>query len=155
MTRLMALAHSYQAALDDFQLDGQHNRAEPFELESVTIDREDTQPQQVELCFPESNSERSETTAQIELDGMTKPRFAIQLSNGQHAVFQHAQTLLESLESQQVDVHFQCRQGYCGSCRVQLLNGDVHYREEPMAWLNKGDILPCCCIPKSDLKIKL
>ncbi|MBE0484216.1 MAG: 2Fe-2S ferredoxin-like protein [Bacterioplanes sp.] len=86
---------------------------------------------------------------------MAKPQYAIQLSNGQHAIFQHAQTLLDSLESQHIDLHFQCREGYCGSCRVTLVEGDVHYREEPMAWLNEGEILPCCCIPKTDLKIKL
>lgn len=149
------MAHSYRDALDDFELDGQRDNAEPFELEPIEAEQIGTQPQQVELCFPLPNAEHAEQSNQFELDGMAKPQYAIQLSNGQHAIFQHAQTLLDSLESQHIDLHFQCREGYCGSCRVTLVEGDVHYREEPMAWLNEGEILPCCCIPKTDLKIKL
>ncbi|MCD8520960.1 MAG: class I ribonucleotide reductase maintenance protein YfaE [Saccharospirillaceae bacterium] len=86
---------------------------------------------------------------------MQKPLFSVLLDDGREVHFRHAASLLESLEAQDVAVHYQCREGYCGSCRVQLLEGNVHYAEEPMAWLNEGDILPCCCIPKSDIKIKL
>lgn len=149
------MAHSYRDALDDFELDGQRDNAVPFELEPIEAEQLSTRPQQVELCFPPANAEHAEHSNQFELDGMAKPQYAIQLSSGQQAIFQHAHTLLDSLESQQIDLHFQCREGYCGSCRVTLIEGDVHYREEPMAWLNEGEILPCCCIPKTDLKIKL
>ncbi|MCA6062788.1 2Fe-2S ferredoxin-like protein [Thalassolituus marinus] len=86
---------------------------------------------------------------------MARPVFSVALDDGRAVRFQHAHSLLESLEAQDVDVHYQCREGYCGSCRAQLLEGDVHYNTEPMAWLNDGEILPCCCIPKSHIKIKL
>ncbi|KZZ40340.1 hypothetical protein A3759_04545 [Thalassolituus sp. HI0120] len=92
---------------------------------------------------------------------MAKPVYAVEIhnslnsDNNQAVQFQHAGTLLDSLEAQNIEVHYQCREGYCGSCRVQLLQGEVHYNEEPMAWINDDEILPCCCIPKSDIKIKI
>ena len=107
-----------------------------------------------QASLPLTDAEHPEGTPQIELAGMSKPVHTITL--GQQALsFQHAHTLLESLESHQVEVHYQCREGYCGSCRAQLISGDVHYTEPPLAWLNEGEILPCCCIPKSDINIKL
>src|SRR5690554_7451703 len=86
---------------------------------------------------------------------MPIPRYEISINEHRSVYFQHANTLLESLEAQDVNVHYQCREGYCGSCRVQLLEGEVYYYEEPLAWVNNNEILTCCCIPKSDLKIKL
>ncbi|WP_414491479.1 class I ribonucleotide reductase maintenance protein YfaE [Thalassolituus sp.] len=112
-------------------------------------------PIQGELLLPEFQGETPEPTPQIEFEGMQKPIFDIILEDGRQARFQHAHTLLESLESQDIEVHYQCREGYCGSCRTQLLEGDVHYLEEPMAWIDDDEILPCCCIPKSALRIKL
>lgn len=142
---------------DTFQLNAESFKADQFELEPV-IPETDESAQQGELYLPEGNAEQPEVNPQIELDGMAKPVYAVSVEQGadvQAVQFQHAHTLLESLESQNVDVHYQCREGYCGSCRVQLLEGDVHYNEEPMAWVNEDEILPCCCIPKSNLKIKI
>jgi len=99
-------------------------------------------------------AETPEPTPQIEFDGMAKPVFAVDFSDGRSARFQHANTLLESLESQDIHVEYQCREGYCGSCRVNLLEGEVHYLEEPMAWIDDDEILPCCCIPKSPLRLQ-
>lgn len=142
---------------DTFQLNAESFKADQFELEPVIPENDDS-ALQGELYLPEGNAEQPEANPQIELDGMAKPVYAVTVEQnaGVQAVqFQHAHTLLESLESQNVDVHYQCREGYCGSCRVQLLEGDVHYNEEPMAWVNEDEILPCCCIPKSNLKIKI
>ena len=52
------------------------------------------------------------------------------------------------------DVSYQCRHGYCGSCRVALLSGRVDYAEPPLAFLHEGEILPCCCRVRSDLVLK-
>ena len=145
---------------DDFQLSNDADSGvDAFELEALQPSPE-PEGVQGELYLPESNPEQPEAGPQIELDGMAKPVFAVQVSRaGNDAVqsvsFQHATTLLDSLEAQNVTVHYQCREGYCGSCRVQLLDGEVHYNEEPMAWINDDEILPCCCIPKTDLKIKI
>lgn len=64
-------------------------------------------------------------------------------------------SLLSCLESQKIDVAFQCREGYCGACRVTLNSGDVSYTEEPLAFVRSGEILPCCCKPINDISISL
>ncbi|MCU4674482.1 class I ribonucleotide reductase maintenance protein YfaE [Catenovulum sp. 2E275] len=62
--------------------------------------------------------------------------------------------LLDYLESLDLTVHYHCRDGYCGACRTVLVEGDVHYPKEPLAFVRRGEILPCCCTPKSDLIIE-
>ncbi|WP_017445237.1 class I ribonucleotide reductase maintenance protein YfaE [Gayadomonas joobiniege] len=63
-------------------------------------------------------------------------------------------TLLEYLESRQYQVHYHCRDGYCGACRTELISGQVEYPKEPLAFVRRGEILPCCCRPTADLTIK-
>ena len=63
--------------------------------------------------------------------------------------------LLEALEAQEVEVDYQCREGFCGSCRVQLIEGDIEYEQEPIAFVPDGHILPCCCRAQSDLTIRI
>ncbi|MEY0604402.1 class I ribonucleotide reductase maintenance protein YfaE [Providencia huaxiensis] len=62
-------------------------------------------------------------------------------------------TILERLESVGIVVEYQCREGYCGSCRVTLLHGKVGYKQKPIAFVQDGEILPCCCHPLSDIEI--
>ncbi|NMH61084.1 class I ribonucleotide reductase maintenance protein YfaE [Alteromonas ponticola] len=64
-------------------------------------------------------------------------------------------TLLESLETANIEIHFHCREGFCGACRTQLIEGEVDYTTDPLAYINDDEILPCCCIAKSNLKIKV
>lgn len=142
------------SADEDFNLSGEPDTP-VLELEPLHADRAVTVPQQAELFLPADNPEQPECTPQIEFDGMAAPRLAVQLDDGRQLHFQHARTLLESLEAQQVAIHYQCREGYCGSCRVELLEGEVHYLEDPMACINDNEILPCCCIPRTAIKIKL
>jgi ferredoxin len=61
------------------------------------------------------------------------------------------ETLLEGLERTGHEVEYQCRSGYCGACRVRMLDGAVDYVELPLAFIAADEILPCCCVPKSDL----
>ena len=150
---------------EDFILDGlaatesKFNNDE-FSLEADTVEAQlDHEPVQDSLILNTEDPERPESSAQIDLAGMDKPVHMVSIHKGaeqaQAVPFQHAHTLLESLEAQDVPVHYQCREGYCGSCRTQLLEGEVHYTEEPMAWINDDEILPCCCIPKTAIRIKL
>jgi len=64
-------------------------------------------------------------------------------------------SLLVALESQQVKVEYQCREGYCGSCRCRLVAGQVDWIAEPLAFINDGEILPCCCRAKGDIEIEM
>ncbi len=145
---------------DDFHLDGLAPEHDDFSLEAESLETAlEHEPVQESLLLDNKNPEQPEPSAQIDLAGMDKPAHPVAIYNGaqqdQTVSFQHAHSLLESLESQGVEVHYQCREGYCGSCRTQLLEGEVHYTEEPMAWINEDEILPCCCIPKSPIRIKL
>ena len=64
------------------------------------------------------------------------------------------QTLLDCLESADVEVHYHCRDGFCGACRVTLVEGEINYPlGEPLAFVGEGEILPCCCIPVTDISI--
>lgn len=64
-------------------------------------------------------------------------------------------SLLHALEQQQLQVNFQCREGYCGACRCKLLQGDVHYLQEPLAFVRRGEFLPCCSVPLTDITIEI
>lgn len=53
------------------------------------------------------------------------------------------------------NIHFECRSGYCGACRAKLISGEVQYINDPLAFINKGEFLTCCTIPKTDLIIEI
>lgn len=66
------------------------------------------------------------------------------------------ETLLECLEKANHEIHYHCRDGYCGACRITLNSGEIDYfNGEPLAYVGQGEILPCCCKPKSDIDITL
>ncbi|AHM74906.1 class I ribonucleotide reductase maintenance protein YfaE [Yersinia hibernica] len=67
----------------------------------------------------------------------------------------NSRNLLETLEHHQVPIEYQCRSGYCGSCRLRLLKGEVCYQQPPLAFIQAGEILPCCCQPKGHIEIEL
>lgn len=62
-------------------------------------------------------------------------------------------TILENLESQGFTPDYQCREGYCGCCRMKLLAGEVSYQEEPLGYMEIGDLLPCCSSLLSDIEL--
>ncbi len=57
------------------------------------------------------------------------------------------ESLLDGLLRTGHEVNFQCREGYCGSCRVQILSSShkVDYPFVPLAMLEDNEILSCCC----------
>ncbi|NYY78870.1 2Fe-2S ferredoxin-like protein [Escherichia coli] len=60
-------------------------------------------------------------------------------------------SLLAALESHNVAVEYQCREGYCGSCRTRLVaGGGLDCRT--VSFYSAGEILPCCCRAKAILK---
>lgn len=63
-------------------------------------------------------------------------------------------TLLHALESALIPMESQCRSGYCGTCRLRLISGQVSYLTAPLAALLEGEILTCCSKPNSDLTLE-
>jgi len=82
--------------------------------------------------------------------------FIVTIDTGEKVKAPIKNTLLESLEQAQVEVHYHCRDGFCGACRVILEQGQVSYPlGEPLAYVDDNEILPCCCIPVTNLKISI
>lgn len=64
-------------------------------------------------------------------------------------------SLLESLEKAGIPIESHCRKGFCGACRTKLIEGEVEYFHEPIGFTRKGEVLACCCKPKTHLKIDI
>lgn len=64
-------------------------------------------------------------------------------------------TLLENLEQHGVVMEYQCREGYCGSCQVKLVAGEVQYIIEPLAFVAEDSILSCCCRASQSITIEI
>jgi len=46
-----------------------------------------------------------------------------------------------------------CRTGACGTCAIRLMSGRVRYTREPQFQTQANEILPCVCVPESDLEL--
>ncbi|XRX42477.1 MAG: class I ribonucleotide reductase maintenance protein YfaE [Buchnera aphidicola (Eriosoma harunire)] len=58
------------------------------------------------------------------------------------------------LENNKITINSQCRYGYCGSCRIQLIYGSVVYLHTmPIAYAHPKEIFPCCCYITSDVTL--
>ncbi|TKI04783.1 class I ribonucleotide reductase maintenance protein YfaE [Martelella alba] len=81
------------------------------------------------------------------------PKVMLRLLGTQLSCEAGHRSLLDVLEANRIPVEFQCRSGYCGSCRLRLVRGEVRYSQPPLACLRPGDILPCCCLPAGDIEL--
>ncbi|MBU2871486.1 class I ribonucleotide reductase maintenance protein YfaE [Colwellia sp. E2M01] len=92
------------------------------------------------------------TTQKVNSNLKLEPKISVQ---GKVVHYKNSkQTLLDCLESADVEVHYHCRDGFCGACRVKLVEGDINYpMGEPLAYVGEKEILPCCCIPITDITI--
>ncbi|MBV4365528.1 class I ribonucleotide reductase maintenance protein YfaE [Erwinia sp. BNK-24-b] len=86
---------------------------------------------------------------------MTGPIIKLRASGTQLHCHNEHRSLLDALEFHQVCVEYQCREGYCGSCRIGLLQGQVSYSSQPLAFIKDGEILPCCCKAEGDIELEL
>lgn len=65
-------------------------------------------------------------------------------------------TLLIVFEENKIFLDSQCREGYCGSCRIKLLKGNVYYKNQlPLASYKSGDIFPCCCTANGNISVNI
>lgn len=60
-------------------------------------------------------------------------------------------SLLDLAEEADVLIPASCRQGVCGTCATQVLDGDVTYKRSPVAPIPEGMCLPCVAVPKTRL----
>ncbi|WP_343153877.1 class I ribonucleotide reductase maintenance protein YfaE [Buchnera aphidicola (Mindarus keteleerifoliae)] len=65
-------------------------------------------------------------------------------------------SLLSILLLNQINIDYQCKKGYCGTCKVVLIKGKILYQSfSPLAFLKPGEILSCCCIVEHNIEIKI
>lgn len=67
---------------------------------------------------------------------------------------EQGESLLEGLIRTGHAIEFQCREGYCGSCRMRV-HGEFSYVRVPLAYTAPGEILACCAIPKTDIFLNI
>jgi ferredoxin len=88
---------------------------------------------------------------------MSEKKDSFMVTIKDHKTVQHPpqNSLLETIEQQQIEIQYHCREGYCGACRSRLICGKVEYTTDPLAFIDDDEILPCCCIPISNIEIEL
>jgi ferredoxin-NADP reductase len=64
-------------------------------------------------------------------------------------------SLLELAEACDVEVRWACRTGVCHSCETALIAGTVGYAPDPIDPPTDGNVLICCCQPRSDITVDL
>lgn len=81
--------------------------------------------------------------------------FSIQFGADTSIVFQRQPTLLAALEEHGIELNSECRSGECGECKVKLRKGKVKQLVNVEMDLQPGEVLPCCCVPESDLRLEV
>ena len=67
-------------------------------------------------------------------------------------------SILELAEEAGVEIETDCEQGFCGTCKVKLLSGEVDMESDEgldEADLEQNMILPCVSVPKTDVVLKV
>nr|WP_087020034.1 class I ribonucleotide reductase maintenance protein YfaE [Thaumasiovibrio subtropicus] len=78
----------------------------------------------------------------------------IDINQGEEVVYLDTEdNLLESLAEQGIDAEAQCKDGFCGSCKCTMLEGEVEYTQSALAFVMPDEILPCICKPLTSLKL--
>lgn len=73
---------------------------------------------------------------------------------GEHAYeFAGQPSLLAAFEDWQLPIDAECRAGECGACRLRLVAGEVADCQASHCELPPGEILACCKVPRSPLKL--
>lgn len=66
-----------------------------------------------------------------------------------------AESLLELAELSDLNPNYSCRNGVCGTCKCDLLQGEVEYFQEPLEEPEPGKVLICCSKPLSNVVLGL
>ena len=75
-------------------------------------------------------------------------------TNNHRFTLRPGETLLDGLQRTGHAVEYQCREGYCGSCRVRV-QGEFTYVRTPLAFAMPGEVIACCAIPKTDIVLDI
>ncbi|MGF1909218.1 hybrid-cluster NAD(P)-dependent oxidoreductase [Vibrio kasasachensis] len=76
--------------------------------------------------------------------------------NGYTFIGDNQGSVLEQAENAEIHISNSCRAGLCGACRVKVVSGEVSHPEAPaLAHIDVagGEVLACCAVPRTDVKI--
>ncbi|WP_158784272.1 YcbX family protein [Pantoea sp. BAV 3049] len=85
----------------------------------------------------------------LEVQTSTEQEVAISWQ-GETFAGNNQQVLLEQLEMKGYRIPYSCRAGICGSCKVNLLSGEVRALKKG-AVREDGTVLSCSCVPTGDI----
>lgn len=105
--------------------------------------------QRTNLCADE------DSISAVDLNAAKDTKIILSVSGKQLDFPAESTSLLEALEQNGVAHEYQCRSGYCGACRCRMIKGNVAYCQKPLASLQQGEILPCCCMPLVDIELDI
>ena len=86
-------------------------------------------------------------------DELTQHNIHFKQSNANARFEARHKSLLACAGQNSVSMESGCRTGACGSCAVRLLRGKVRYTREPQFPIQSSEILPCVCVPESDIEV--
>jgi ferredoxin len=81
--------------------------------------------------------------------------FRIRVEGREITFLDEDKSILNTLERENIESHFHCRDGFCGACRCVLKKGTVEYDQFPLAFIGDNEILTCCSAPTSDIEIDI
>ncbi|MBA6391274.1 2Fe-2S ferredoxin-like protein [Colwellia sp. BRX10-3] len=81
--------------------------------------------------------------------------FRIRVEGREITFLDEDKNILNTLERENIESHFHCRDGFCGACRCALKKGTVEYDQFPLAFIGDNEILTCCSTPTSDIEIDI
>jgi ferredoxin len=67
------------------------------------------------------------------------------------------ESIMELAEENDIDIEYECRQGFCGTCKVRLLSGEVDMEVEDGLEeedIQQGFILTCVAVPLGDIVLE-
>ncbi|QCI25928.1 class I ribonucleotide reductase maintenance protein YfaE [Buchnera aphidicola] len=85
-----------------------------------------------------------------------KKKYIIQIINKKYyiTIEQKKLSLLKILLINNINIFYQCQEGYCGSCSVKLIHGKIEYfHKNILSYIQPKHILACCCNIKSNIHI--
>jgi len=87
-------------------------------------------------------------------------RHRVQIKPSEHQFYVESnETVLDAALRQGVNLRYGCRNGACGACKGKLLQGDLHYDEDPIALTDEDKeqnfALFCEALPDSELVIEV
>jgi len=79
----------------------------------------------------------------------------IKVNNFSTFYYQYEYSLLDAMEAQEIPAPYNCRGGYCGCCRVRLIDGEVEEVQDALYDTVGDEILACCTKPVSHVEIEI